>query len=79
MKPRVTCDTQSGSSPHWAALFHGCNTDGFCRRSRVEQIKRFAVLGEDLSHEAGELTPTLKVRRNVVYERYADILDDLYR
>ena len=47
--------------------------------ARVEQIKRFAVLEDDLSHESGELTPTLKVKRNVVYELHADILDDLYR
>jgi long-chain acyl-CoA synthetase len=44
----------------------------------VEQVKRFAILDHDLSAEAGELTPTMKVRRNVVYDRYADVFDDLY-
>ena len=48
------------------------------RYARVEQIKKFALLDRDLSHEDGELTPTLKVRRNIVYERYADVLDALY-
>ena len=44
----------------------------------VEQIKRFAILTRDLSIEDGELTPTLKVKRTVVSERYAKVLDSLY-
>ena len=46
--------------------------------ARVEQIKKFALLDHDLSHDDGELTPTLKVRRDIVYERHADVLDALY-
>ena len=46
--------------------------------SRIEQIKRFAILDGDLSHERGELTPTLKVKRASVYARYAGVFADLY-
>ena len=46
--------------------------------AQVEQIKKFAILDHDLSIESGELTPTLKVKRNVINERYADVFDALY-
>jgi long-chain acyl-CoA synthetase len=44
----------------------------------VEQLKTFTILTHDLSQETGELTPTLKVKRNVVYEKYAGELDAMY-
>ena len=47
--------------------------------ARVEQIKKFAILDHDLSVETGELTPTLKVKRNVINERYEELFESLYR
>ena len=44
----------------------------------VEQIKKFRILPEDLSQETGELTPTLKVKRNVVHEKQAEAIEALY-
>ena len=46
--------------------------------AQVEQIKKFAILDHDLSLEQGELTPTLKVKRNVISDRYAELFESLY-
>ena len=46
--------------------------------ARIEQIKKFAVLAQDLSQEAGELTPTMKVKRKAVEERYREDFGALY-
>jgi long-chain acyl-CoA synthetase len=46
--------------------------------ARVEQVKKFALLDHDLTQESGELTPTLKLKRNVVNERYEDVFESLY-
>jgi len=46
--------------------------------AQVEQIKKFVVLDRDLSIEDGELTPTLKVKRNVVNDRFAELFESLY-
>ncbi len=43
------------------------------------QIKRFTLLSRDFSGEKGEVTPTLKIKRNIVGKRFAQILEDLYR
>ncbi|MGO9976108.1 MAG: AMP-dependent synthetase/ligase [Solirubrobacteraceae bacterium] len=45
----------------------------------VEQIKRFAILPKDFSQPTGELTPTLKVKRSIVQEKYAETIDAIYR
>jgi long-chain acyl-CoA synthetase len=47
-------------------------------RTRVEQIKRFVILPRDFSQEEGEVTPTLKLRRRVIHEHFADEIEQLY-
>jgi len=46
--------------------------------SKAEAIKAFRILPEDLSIEAGDLTPTLKVKRSVVAKKYASLIADIY-
>ncbi|MBI3072550.1 MAG: long-chain fatty acid--CoA ligase [Deltaproteobacteria bacterium] len=46
--------------------------------ARYEQVRKFVILQDDLSQESGELTPTLKVKRKVVEEKYRAVLDRMY-
>ena len=48
------------------------------RYSKASQLKRFAILPGDLSVESGELTPSLKIKRRVVSEHHADVIESLY-
>jgi long-chain acyl-CoA synthetase len=64
--------------PEVHELIQGVLDEANKKYAQVEQIKKFAILDHDLAQETGELTPTLKVKRNVVEEKYKDVLDGLY-
>jgi long-chain acyl-CoA synthetase len=46
--------------------------------ARIEQVKKFAILDRPLSQEEGEVTPTMKVKREKVYENFSELIDSLY-
>ncbi|MFL6336195.1 MAG: AMP-dependent synthetase/ligase [Pyrinomonadaceae bacterium] len=46
--------------------------------SRFERVKRVALLEKELTIDGGELTPTLKVKRRVIDEKYRDVIDRIY-
>ena len=64
--------------PEVNALIQGELDRANSRYAPPEQVKRFFILGHDFSQETGELTPTLKVKRSVVHDKYADRFDALY-
>lgn len=46
--------------------------------ARYEQIRRFALLGQEFSMEEGELTPTLKLKRKIILKKYSDLIERIY-
>ncbi len=47
--------------------------------SQHEQIKRFRLVSEEWGPQSGELSPTLKLKRNFIYRKYEDLLHDIYK
>ena len=43
-----------------------------------EQVRRFRLLEQEFSQEADEMTPTLKLKRNVIVEKYGDVIEGMY-
>jgi long-chain acyl-CoA synthetase len=66
------------ADPQVRALIQAEVDKANAKLAQVEQVKKFVILDHDLSQETGELTPTLKVKRNVVNEKYAPLFDELY-
>ena len=48
------------------------------KRSRVEQVRKYRILSNELTIAAGEMTPTLKVRRAVVCDAHEELIDEMY-
>lgn len=46
--------------------------------ARYEQIKTFTVLRDDFTQDSGELTPTQKLKRNVIVDRYEEVIESMY-
>ncbi|HUP00930.1 MAG TPA: long-chain fatty acid--CoA ligase [Gemmatimonadota bacterium] len=66
------------AEPAVADLYQGILDDLNRDRASYETLKRFYLLPEDFSIAAGELTPTLKVKRRIIEEKYAHHIDTLY-
>jgi len=46
--------------------------------ARYETIKKYRIVSNEFSQEGGELTPSMKMKRNVIYDKYSDLVDTMY-
>jgi long-subunit acyl-CoA synthetase (AMP-forming) len=77
----LTLDPESGTdarNPEVVARVQSEVDAANSRLSRVEQIKRFALLEDEWLPGGDELTPTMKLKRKPIHEKYASEIDELY-
>jgi long-chain acyl-CoA synthetase len=78
----VAASLVSGADPHRHPLVLEALQQGIdevnARQARVAQVRKFSILPSALTIEAGELTPTLKVKRKAVIERYQHLVEAMY-
>ncbi len=67
------------ANPKVKALYEGIVAEVNRSLARYESLKRVLVVGEEFTASDGALTPTLKLRRKVIEERYRTQIDDLYK
>jgi len=67
------CHTQEVQDLIWQEI-EGVNT----KFARVETVKKFRLIDQLLDPEDEELTPTMKLKRKVVNEKYADLINEMY-
>jgi long-chain acyl-CoA synthetase len=65
-------------NPKVQALYEGAVEEINQNLARFEKLKRVLLVPEEFTPESGIMTPTLKLRRRVVEERYRSQIDDLY-
>jgi long-chain acyl-CoA synthetase len=66
------------ADPETVAIVEQAVDDANERLARVEQIKRFRIIEGEWSAGGDELTPTMKLKRRPIAEKYADVIEELY-
>ncbi|HDY4925344.1 TPA: long-chain fatty acid--CoA ligase [Yersinia enterocolitica] len=64
---------------HIVSLFEQRLKDMQKELAKFEQVKRFTLLPQAFTMETGELTPTMKLRRKIILQRYQNEIDSMYR
>ncbi|MFJ8930191.1 long-chain fatty acid--CoA ligase [Streptomyces sp. NPDC102364] len=67
------------NDPDLLATIQAAVDDGNAAVSKAESVRKFRILGAQFTEESGHLTPSLKLKRNVVAKDYADEVEAIYR
>jgi long-chain acyl-CoA synthetase len=65
--------------PQVRALLERCMAERNAQLASFEQIKKFSILDEEFTVEGGTLTPTMKIKRKVAMQKYAHVIEAMYR
>ena len=76
--PADTTLTDLAANADLRAEIDAAVTDANAKVSKAEAIKKFVILDTDFTIESGQLTPTLKLKRNVIHTAYQQAIADLY-
>jgi long-chain acyl-CoA synthetase len=76
--PSAAARSPAASGGNTKTLLADCIARRLACVSHHEQVRRFAILDQPFSIETGELTPTLKLRRNIIARNYAQEIAALY-
>lgn len=75
----ATTVEEAVSDPKWTQYLHSQLTVlNQNATSNAHKVQKLSILGGDFTEGGGELTPTLKVKRNVVCEKYANVIENMY-
>ncbi len=75
----ATTVEQAAADPLWAKYIdEGMKKANSRTASQAQTVQKWKILPVELSEKAGDLTPTLKLKRNVVQTKYADLIEKLY-
>jgi long-chain acyl-CoA synthetase len=77
-RPLPADRSRLGDDPQVRALYDAAVAAVNAQLGHVEQIKRYALLPQELSHETGELTPTQKMMRRVIEQKHKELIDRLF-
>ncbi|QKW06037.1 long-chain fatty acid--CoA ligase [Streptomyces sp. NA04227] len=77
-KPEGSTPESLRADPDLLLAVQGAVDDGNAAVSKAESVRKFRVLGTQFTEESGHLTPSLKLKRNVVAKDYADEVEALY-
>lgn len=75
----ATTTAEARADPKWKAYFDaGVTKANEMATSRAQKIGKWALLDTDFTEKGGELTPTLKLKRDVAADKYHDVIEKMY-